>query len=111
MAYSLIITTCATKEDAKEIINALLGAKLAACVQTQEIESFYIWKGKAENSKEVILFIKTKSELYKEAETAILSRHKYETPEIVEIPFRNGYPGYLRWIDAVTKDSSHLQNF
>ena len=51
MAYSLIITTCATKGDAKEIINALLGAKLAAWVQTQEIESFYIWKGKAENSK------------------------------------------------------------
>ena len=103
MEYSLIMTTCENKEDAREIIEAHLEKKLAACVQIKEIESFYTWKGKVENSKEILLLIKTKSELYKEVEEAILKMHKYETPEIVQIPFANGLKEYLNCIDEVTK--------
>lgn len=102
MAYSLIITTCGNKKDAKAIADLLLREKLAACVQIQNIESFYSWEGKTQNSKEVMIFIKTKSELYNEVEKAILKAHKYQIPEIIEISINNGLPAYFKWIDDVT---------
>lgn len=104
MAYSLIITTCENKDDAKVIIDALLIKKLAACVQLQNIESFYTWKGRVENSNEIMIFIKTKSKLYKEVESTIKKFHKYDVPEIIEIPITSGLPAYFNWIDEVTSN-------
>ncbi|MGI6213086.1 MAG: divalent-cation tolerance protein CutA [Christensenellales bacterium] len=103
MAYSLVMTACASREDAKIIIDEILQKRLAACVQLQEVESFYPWKGKIENSKEILLLIKTKSALYKELEQAISAKHKYEIPEIIHTPIAGGLGAYLNWIDEVTK--------
>jgi periplasmic divalent cation tolerance protein len=103
MSYSLIITTCENTDDAKAIADALLREQLAACVQIQNIESFYIWEGKTQNANEVMLLIKTKSNLYKEVEMTILKSHKYRVPEIIEIPVNKGLPAYFKWIDEVTK--------
>ena len=75
MAYSMIITACPCREDAKALAQTLVKEKLAACVQIQDIESFFTWQGKVENSSEALLFIKTKSELYQKVEEAILKSH------------------------------------
>lgn len=103
MKYSIVLTTCESTDDAKIIIDTLLKRKLAACIQTQAIESFYTWKGKIEQAKEVLLFIKTRKELYNDIEIAIKSVHKYETPEILEVAADNGLSEYLHWIDDVTE--------
>lgn len=103
MTYSLIMTACANKEEVKAIIEELLVKKLAAFVQIKEVESFYTWRGKVENSAEVLVCIKTKHDLYKEVEKTILEKHSYETPEIIEIPITDGHQKYLNWIDEVTK--------
>ena len=102
MKYSIVLTTTATKEDARGIATALLEQKLAACVQLKEIESLYSWEGKIQNANEVLLLIKAQKDNYAKIELLIKENHKYETPEVVVIPIENGSPEYLRWIDEVT---------
>jgi len=97
--YSLITTTTSDKESAKAIAHLLIEKKLAACAQIFPIESIYTWKGKIYDENEILLFIKSKPELFDKIKTAIKENHKYEVPEIIQIPITNGLPEYLKWID------------
>ena len=97
--YCLIITSYADKENGKTIIDALLTARLAACVQVMPIQSYYHWQGKIAHDEEQLLFIKTKSSLYTKVEETILAHHAYELPEIIQVPISTGLDQYLAWID------------
>ncbi|MGH7866362.1 MAG: divalent-cation tolerance protein CutA [Candidatus Dormibacteraceae bacterium] len=100
--YCAVITTAASKDDAKEIAKTLLEAKLAACIQLLSIDSLYTWKGELAEEAEILLLIKTRSDLYEDLEKAIRAVHKYETPEIIQLPIEHGFSEYLSWIDEVT---------
>ncbi len=94
-----IITTVDSKNKAKEIAYKLVKEGYAACVQVLGPgESIYRWKGKVEEAKEWLLFIKTTSERYKGLETFIKRLHPYEVPEIVALPIIDGSDDYLKWI-------------
>ncbi|HUO91275.1 MAG TPA: divalent-cation tolerance protein CutA [Rhizomicrobium sp.] len=101
--YGVLMTTTATREDAQNIARALLDAKLAACVQLMPIESCYMWQDALQNEAEILLLVKTRAALFKDAMAAIKEVHPYETPEIVALDFAAGAPGYFAWIDSVTK--------
>lgn len=102
-SYAVVSTTVSSTEDALVIADKVLGLGLAACVQMVPIRSLYTWKGAVADESEVLLLLKTRSELYPELERAILSVHSYQTPEIVMLPVEQGLPDYLAWIDEVTK--------
>jgi uncharacterized protein involved in tolerance to divalent cations len=51
-SYSIVVTTYSKEETGSRIIDALLSAKLAACVQVVPIRSFYTWKGKVLKDRE-----------------------------------------------------------
>jgi periplasmic divalent cation tolerance protein len=97
--YCLITTSYSDEENGKKIINALLTARLAACVQVMPIQSYYHWQGKIAHDNEKLLLIKTKSSLYAKVEETILAYHAYELPEILQIPISAGFDQYLTWID------------
>lgn len=101
--YCVIVTTTETKQEAKRIAAALLEAKLAACVQLMPIESHYIWKGKVTESTEILLFVKTRKELFADIQTLISKIHSYETPELIQLDIGAGLPEYLNWIRDNTK--------
>ncbi len=101
--YCIVLTTFSSIEEAKVLIEILLENQLAACVQCFPIQSFYTWKGKVENEKEIEILIKTKSDMYKDVEEVIKANHSYETPEIIKIPITNGLHDYLEWIDDNVK--------
>jgi periplasmic divalent cation tolerance protein len=101
--YGLLTTTVATREDAVKIADALLGKKLAACVQLMPIQSLYSWKGEIRNEAEILLLIKTRASLFEDAMQAIKAVHPYETPEIVVQDFVAGSAAYFSWIADVTQ--------
>lgn len=101
--YSIVMTTCPSTETAKGLIDGLLNKKLAACIQSLDIKSNYFWQGSINEDKEVLLLIKTRKEFYCEIQEFIKSNHSYEIPEIIEVPIKGGFLGYLNWIDEVTK--------
>ena len=97
--YCLIITSYADEENGKKIINTLLTARLAACIQVMPIQSYYHWQGKIVSDDEKLLFIKTKSSLYSKVEKTILTHHTYELPEIIQVPISTGLDQYLAWLE------------
>jgi len=97
--HAVVMTTCANEEDAKPIIDVLLSNGLAACVQVLPINSYYLWKGDVANDSEVLLLIKCKKSKYEKIQNEILNFHKYEIPEIIQLPISDGLDKYLAWID------------
>lgn len=99
-----VLTSLPDVETARRIARDLIEARLAACVQIgAPVESLYHWRGRVETATEVPLAIKTRADAYAACERAIRERHPYELPEIVAVPFTDGLPDYLAWIDAQTQ--------
>ena len=62
-----VLTTVATAAEANSLAQALVERKLAACVQSFPVTSCYFWDGKINNDAEILLFIKTRRELYQQS--------------------------------------------
>jgi periplasmic divalent cation tolerance protein len=100
--YCVVLTTCASDDDARTLASALLDQQLAACVQVMPIHSYYTWEGAQQSEPERLLFVKTRRDLYDRVEAALRVVHKYDTPEIVCLPMMAGSAAYFSWIDQVT---------
>ena len=104
MAYSLILSTAASKEEAQEIARALVDRRLVACVNiVGPIESIYRWKGEVENSQEFLMMMKSDDDHFERVREAVKALHSYEVPEVVQVPIENGLPAYLEWISESVK--------
>jgi len=97
--YSIIMTTVADIADARLIIDALLTERLASGIQVLPIDSFYIWKGERREETERLLLIKCPSARFDAVKKLILGLHKYELPEIIQVPITGGLDRYLGWLD------------
>lgn len=95
-----IATTTATERQAEQIAQALVEARLAACVQiSSPIRSVFRWQGKVEQATEWLCTIKTRQALFGAVEAKIRELHSYECPEIVATPIVDGSEDYLAWLD------------
>jgi len=100
--HAIVMTTVETESEAVRIANAIVDAKLAACVQFWPIRSVYNWKGRRSTGREHLLMCKTRLTAAKPLQALILTLHTYELPEIVAVPITTGHPAYLNWINGET---------
>lgn len=99
----LVLTNCPDAAVAEDIARAVVGARLAACVNIlAPCRSIYRWQGEVETAAEVPLLIKTSAARYAELQAAICERHPYDVPEIIALPMEHGLPSYLSWIASET---------
>jgi periplasmic divalent cation tolerance protein len=95
----LVLTTCGSLEEARNIAQALVERQLAACVNiTPQIESVYRWQGEIETAAEYLLIIKTTEVAFNRVLEAVKELHTYELPECIEIAVEDGSAPYLDWI-------------
>ncbi|HOO77820.1 MAG TPA: divalent-cation tolerance protein CutA [bacterium] len=100
---ALILTACATAEDAGRIAGSLVAERLAACVHVFAAgQSIYRWEGKTERTAERQVLVKTSPEKAQAAVVRIKELHPYQLPEILVLPAA-GDRGYLDWIAAETE--------
>jgi len=103
----VVLMTAASREDANQIAELLVSARLAACVQIlPEIESVYHWQGDVKREKEILLLAKTVASRFEELESEVRALHSYETPEIIAVPVTDSSAPYLEWLLAETRESS-----
>ena len=96
----VVLSTCASGEEAARIARALVEKKLAACVNVlPAVRSFYRWKGAIEDEQESLLVIKSSRPLFDQLRAEIEKLHSYEVPEVVAVPIVDGSEGYLEWLD------------
>jgi len=94
----VILTTTNNKETAELIAKTLIENKLVACVQMDEVQSFFNYEGRLEKTKEFRLMIKANSDNYNAIERAIRVNHNYQLPQIIKLDITAGLPEYLDWV-------------
>jgi periplasmic divalent cation tolerance protein len=95
----IVLVTTPNVEEASRIADALVGGRLAACVNILSgIESVYRWEGRVARDSETLMIIKTTDERYAELEVQIKALHSYTTPEVVAIRIERGAEAYLKWL-------------
>lgn len=103
MSALLVITNLPDRAAAEKLADALVAARVAACVNIlAPCRSVYRWRDAIQHDEEHPLLIKTTAARYAALEAAIRAGHPYELPEIIAVPIAGGLPGYLGWIAEET---------
>ena len=98
MTALLCFTACPDNATAQRIADALVEARLAACVSVLPgMRSTYRWEGAIEHADEVLLLAKTVPEALPALQARIVALHPYELPEVLAVEAA-GLPAYLAWI-------------
>jgi len=99
----LVYTTFARLDDAKRVGDALVAARLAACINIfPGIISIYEWKGTREMADEVAMIIKTRASLVDTVLAETKRLHPYELPALLALPTGGGSDEYCDWILSQT---------
>ncbi|MDX8405505.1 MAG: divalent-cation tolerance protein CutA [Mariprofundus sp.] len=94
---SIIHSSVASQRDAVQLADALIGERLAACVQIHGPgTSIYHWQGEVEHGCEWYLTIKTPTTVCHRTLAWLESHHPYETPEIIWSTFQCS-AAYAQW--------------
>jgi periplasmic divalent cation tolerance protein len=100
----LVYTTFARVEEAREVGEALVAARLAACVNIfPGMISIYEWKGARETADEVAMIIKTRAALVEAVLIETKRLHPYEVPALLVLPTEGGSEDYAAWIARQTE--------
>ena len=98
--YCTVFVTVADEQQARAVADAVLGKRLAACVNiVPGVRSLYRWKGEIHDDAELLCIMKTRTEHFDALAAAVRAAHSYEVPEIIALPIMIGNPPYLKWID------------
>jgi periplasmic divalent cation tolerance protein len=99
-----VYSTFPDGQSARRVAEALVGAKLAACVNIHTpMTSVYEWQGEFATETEVAVFIKTRSDLADTAIAAARKLHPYELPCFLKLPIAGGNEDYLEWVRKQTR--------
>jgi periplasmic divalent cation tolerance protein len=98
----VVVFCTAPAGEAKTIADALISARLVACVNITDVQSIFSWKGSVQNESEQLLIIKTRYSLLDPLIACIRGLHTYEVPEVIALPIVGGSAPYLVWIEGET---------
>ena len=104
----IVFVTTSSDEEANRIAEALVGQRLAACVNIiSAIQSIYRWEGEITRDQESLMIIKTTDERYAELERSVKEMHSYSTPEVVALKVVRGSQQYLKWLRESVLEVPH----
>ena len=109
MPKSLVVCyiTAPTRAVAEALAQSLVGThRVAACVNIiPNITSVYRWDGEVKTDEEVLMLVKTQSQLVSQLSSIVQQEHPYDVPEVVAVPIQGGLLPYLQWVEQSTTSS------
>lgn len=98
----MVYVTYPNIEEAKKIVNHLIEKRFIACANFFPVQSSFLWKGKVENSEEIVSICKTKKENWQKVKSEVKKIHSYETPCIIKLD-AEANEDFASWVNDETK--------
>jgi periplasmic divalent cation tolerance protein len=99
MSAVMIYITCKDAQEADRVGRALIGSRLAACVNILDgMRSMFHWQAEVATDEETVLIAKTKVGLVGRVTEQVQQIHSYDCPCVVALPIIDGNPEFLEWI-------------
>ena len=98
----IVYIPCSGEEEARNISEALLEAKLIACANIFPIKSFYMWQGELQDDQEVVLLCKTADRMYEKVKKKVIAMHSYDTPCVMKVK-AEANRDYEKWVKGQVK--------
>jgi periplasmic divalent cation tolerance protein len=99
----VVLVTC-PPDKAQAIADALVGARVAACVNVVTgVQSVYRWKGEVHRDGEALLIAKTTRDRFEALKQTVLKLHPYDLPEIVALAADAVHAPYGDWVVESTR--------
>jgi periplasmic divalent cation tolerance protein len=94
-----VYTTFPNESDAKNIGAALVGERLAACVNIfPGMVSIYRWNDAIETGQETAMIVKTRKGLEAKVMEFIAAKHPYTVPALIALEPALAAAPYLNWL-------------
>ena len=103
MEHYQLVTTTGSEQAAQELANAIVTARLGACVHVMPITSVYRWDGEVTQDAEWRLVVKTTDDRLDELMAFVKEHHDYDVPQLVATKLAQGSADYLEWITSQTR--------
>ena len=94
----IILTTTDDIYVAEKISKSLIDGNLAACVQLEEVSSYFKYEGEFRKEKEYKLTIKASDASYNDIADLICLEHNYDLPQVIKIDIDDGTEEYINWL-------------
>ena len=95
----VVFITTGTDGEARQVAEALLEHRKAACVNiVPTVTSLFWWEDRIDSDQESLLIVKSKASLLDEIVSLVKGIHSYDVPEVIALPIIGGNPDYLNWI-------------
>ena len=104
MSLIAVVTTVASRDEARAIAASLVERGLVACAQISQIESFYRWQGELQREPEFRILFKTLDARYAALEAAIRAQHAYALPAIHAFALEHVSAAYGEWIESQCRE-------
>lgn len=98
MKKILIFLTCANEKEGDVISKALLEKRLVVCIKKSPVASSFLWKGKTNSSKEILLIMDSIDEKFENIEREVRKLHSYNTFVLIATPVIKASKGIEGWI-------------
>jgi len=102
MKYCMIEIAFDNMEEAETMISRLLDEKLVASCQLIESNSRWNYKKEKEESREYLVFMKTKKVLLEKIYNVVKEIHSYDVFEFAVFDLFSCNDDYLNWIEEET---------
>jgi len=100
-AIKIVLTTCATADEAAQTGRTLVEEQLAACATLiPSVESIFHWEGNVESAFETILLLKTSPDQLPALEARLHHLHSYQTPEFLVLDVEAASQRYVEWLQS-----------
>jgi len=100
----VVFITTGTDGEARQVAEALLEHRKAACVNiVPTVTSLFWWEDRIDSAQESLLIVKSKASLLDEIVSLVKGIHSYDVPEVIALPIIGGNPDYLNWIGQQTQ--------
>jgi periplasmic divalent cation tolerance protein len=97
----IVLTTCATPDEAAQLGHTLVEEHLAACATLlPAVESIFHWEDQVQSSTESLLLLKTGPDQLAALEARLHQLHSYQTPEFLVLGVEAASLTYLQWLQS-----------